>query len=89
MSSRALEVSPQPTNLWLDHRPTTIRAEFTTCDARIIAIFLAGNNIDLKHRLTIIIFNIFSSFNKLTWPEIHQKTSPSSCFAFIFENRHA
>ncbi len=38
------------------------RALLATCDARIIAIFPAGNDIDLKHRLTIIIFNIFFKF---------------------------
>ncbi len=42
------------------------RAVLTTRDASIITIFPAGNDIDLKHRLMIIIFNIFSSFNKLT-----------------------
>ncbi len=36
-----------------------IRAVHTSRDARIIAIFPAGNDIDLQHRLTIIIFNIF------------------------------
>ncbi len=36
-----------------------IRAVLATRDARIIAIFPAGNDIDLKHRLTIIIFKIF------------------------------
>ncbi len=39
-----------------------IRAVFATRDARIIALFPAGNDIDLKHRLTIIIFNIFFKF---------------------------
>ncbi len=61
------------------------RAVLATRDAHIITIFPAGNDIDLKHRPMIIIFNIF--FNKLTWPEIHQKTSPSSSVVLIFENR--
>ncbi len=38
------------------------RAVLATRDAHIIAIFPAGNDIDLKHRLTIIIFNIFFKF---------------------------
>ncbi len=39
-----------------------VRAVLATSDAHIIAIFSAGNDIDLKHRLTIIIFNIFFKF---------------------------
>ncbi len=38
------------------------RAVLATRDVGIIAIFPAGNDIDLKHRLTIIIFNIFFKF---------------------------
>ncbi len=37
-------------------------AVLATRDARIIVIFPAGNDINLKHRLTIIIFNIFFKF---------------------------
>ncbi len=38
------------------------RAVLATHHAQIIAIFPAGNDIDLKHRLMIIIFNIFFKF---------------------------
>ncbi len=38
----------------------TIRAVLPPRDARIITIFPTGNDIDLKHRLTI--FNIFFKF---------------------------
>ncbi len=31
-------------------------------DALLIAIFPAGNDIDLKHRIKIVIFNIFVKF---------------------------
>ncbi len=39
-----------------------LRAVLANHDAHIITIFPAGNDIDLKHRLTIIIFNIFFKF---------------------------
>ncbi len=38
------------------------RAVLVTRDARLIAIFPAGNDIDLKHRITIVILNIFYKF---------------------------
>ncbi len=37
-------------------------AVITTRDAPEITIFPAGNDIDLKHRITIVIFNIFFKF---------------------------
>ncbi len=66
---------------------TCIGAVLTTHVTHIITIFPAGNDIDLKHSLTIINSTYFSSFNKLTWPKLHELTSPSSCFVMIFENK--
>ncbi len=34
-------------------------AVFATHDAHLITIFLAGNDIDLMHKIMIVIFNIF------------------------------
>ncbi len=39
-----------------------IRVVLNISDARLIAIFPAGNDIDLKHRITIVIFNILFKF---------------------------
>ncbi len=39
-----------------------ISAVLVTRDALLISIFLAGNYIDLTHRITIVIFNMFFKF---------------------------
>ncbi len=60
------------------------KAVLTTCNAHLVVIVFARNDINFKHRITIVIINIFFKFysNKLTWSKIHQKISTSSDYVF-------